>query len=142
MVDPCVKQARLPSTMPKQWYSGTGMHRRSAGVSFMHSPMKKPLFRILRWVSVAPLGKPVVPLVNWMLIGSLALSVAATCATRGSAGSPRASSAEKRIRPASSAPCPASSIQTTVFRCGSCCASSAPGWPCDHSGASSRSMPR
>jgi hypothetical protein len=25
---------------------------------------------MLRWLSVAPLGKPVVPLVYWMLIGS------------------------------------------------------------------------
>src|SRR5215467_3534429 len=32
--------------------------------------MKKPLFRMLWWDRVAPLGKPVVPLVYWMLIGS------------------------------------------------------------------------
>src|SRR5438094_213974 len=32
--------------------------------------MKKPLLRMLWWLSVAPLGKPVVPLVYWMLIGS------------------------------------------------------------------------
>ena len=32
--------------------------------------MKYPLFRMLWWDSVAPLGKPVVPLVYWMLIGS------------------------------------------------------------------------
>ena len=31
---------------------------------------KYPLLRMLWWVSVAPLGKPVVPLVYWMLIGS------------------------------------------------------------------------
>lgn len=61
MAQPCVTQARLPMTMPKQWYSGTGMHRRSSGVRRMASPTKKPLFRMLRWVSVAPLGKPVVP---------------------------------------------------------------------------------
>ncbi len=75
MAEPCVRHARLPSTMPKQWYSGTGMQSLSAGDSFMHSPMKKPLLRMLRCVSVAPLGKPVVPLVNWMLIGSVAFSV-------------------------------------------------------------------
>ena len=28
---------------------------------------------MLRWVSVAPLGAPVVPLVNWMLIGIVGL---------------------------------------------------------------------
>ena len=54
----------------KQWYNGTGMHRRSAGVRRMASPMKKPLFRMLRCVSVAPFGNPVVPLVNWILMGS------------------------------------------------------------------------
>ena len=32
--------------------------------------MKKPLLRMLWWDRVAPLGKPVVPLVYWMLIGS------------------------------------------------------------------------
>ena len=31
---------------------------------------KKPLLRMLWCESVAPLGKPVVPLVYWMLIGS------------------------------------------------------------------------
>ena len=80
------------------------------------SPMKKPLFRMLRCVSVAPLGKPVVPLVNWMLMGSVAFSVAATCARRGSSGLPRAIRSEKRSRPGSSPPTPDSSIQTTVCR--------------------------
>ncbi|MNT19384.1 hypothetical protein D3C72_1546440 [compost metagenome] len=32
--------------------------------------MKRALLTILRWVSVAPLGAPVVPLVNCTLIGS------------------------------------------------------------------------
>ncbi len=32
--------------------------------------MKKPLLRMLWWDRVAPFGKPVVPLVYWMLIGS------------------------------------------------------------------------
>ena len=100
--------------MPKQWYSGTGMHKRSAGVSFMASPMKKPLFKMLRCVSVAPLGKPVVPLVNWMLIGSLGCSSLAVAATRGSAASPLASRVEKRSRPGSSATWPGSSSHTTV----------------------------
>ena len=46
------------------------MQTRSSSVYAHPSPMKKPLFRMLWWVSVAPLGKPVVPLVYWMLIGS------------------------------------------------------------------------
>ena len=32
--------------------------------------MKKPLLRMLWWVSVAAFGEPVVPEVNWMLMGS------------------------------------------------------------------------
>ncbi len=81
MVAPCVRQPRLPITMPKQWYSGTGMHRRSCSVRRMASPTKKPLFRMLRWVSVAPLGWPVVPEVNWMLIGSSQRSVGPSAAS-------------------------------------------------------------
>ena len=111
MALPWVRQARLPSTIPKQWYMGTGIHSLSAGVSCIHSPIKKPLFRMLRCVSVAPLGKPVVPLVNWMLIGSVAFSPCCTSATRASSGSPCSSSVEKRVMPASAAPWPGMSIQ-------------------------------
>ena len=68
--------------MPKQWYSGTGMHSLSCSVSFIASPMKKPLFRMLWWVSVAPFGAPVVPEVNWMLIGSSNCSVPASSCSR------------------------------------------------------------
>ncbi len=128
--------------MPKQWYSGTGMHRRSAAVSFMHSPMKKPLFKMLRCVSVAPFGNPVVPLVNWMLIGSVLLSVAATASTCGSSAWPLASQSEKRSMPGWFAPCPATSIHTTVRRLGRRLAASMPGMQRPSSGASSRSMPR
>ena len=43
--------------------------------------MKKPLLRMLWCDSVAPLGKPVVPLVYWMLIASSKDSVAARAAS-------------------------------------------------------------
>ena len=46
------------------------MHTRSAAVYPQASAMKNPLFKMLRWLSVAPLGKPVVPLVYWMLMAS------------------------------------------------------------------------
>ena len=49
------------------------MHTRSASVYRQPSPMKKPLLRMLRWLSVAPFGNPVVPLVYWMLIGVVAV---------------------------------------------------------------------
>ena len=39
---------------------------------------------MLRWLSVAPLGKPVVPEVYWMLIASLVSSVAARAASSSS----------------------------------------------------------
>ena len=42
--------------------------------------MKYPLFRMLRCDSVAPLGKPVVPEVYWMLIGSVLASPASRVA--------------------------------------------------------------
>ena len=46
------------------------MQTRSRSDSRRASPTKKPLLSRLWWVSVAPLGAPVVPLVNWMLMGS------------------------------------------------------------------------
>ncbi len=58
------------------------MHTRSRSLNRIVSPRKKPLLRMLWWVSVAPLGKPVVPLVNWMLIGSSNCNSAARSASR------------------------------------------------------------
>ena len=81
MVAPWLTQPRTPITIPKQWYSGTGMHKRSLSVNFIVSETKYPLFRILKWVRVAPLGNPVVPLVNCMLIGSSGCSKAAIDST-------------------------------------------------------------
>ena len=52
------------------------MHTRSTSVYWHASPMNSPLFKMLRWLSVAPLGKPVVPLVYWILIGSSGWSCA------------------------------------------------------------------
>ena len=43
------------------------MQTPSSAVSRMPSPTKKPLLTMLKCVSVAPFGVPVVPLVNWML---------------------------------------------------------------------------
>ena len=69
-------------TMPKQWYSGTGMHTRESGVMPVASPTKKPLLIRLWCDSVAPLGRPVVPLVNWMLTAERGSIAAATCSSR------------------------------------------------------------
>ena len=46
------------------------MQSRSSSVKLISSVVKKPLLRMLRWLRVAPLGRPVVPEVYWMLIGS------------------------------------------------------------------------
>ncbi|MNU08176.1 hypothetical protein D3C72_2540990 [compost metagenome] len=53
---------------------------------------KRPLLTTLWWVSVAPLGLPVVPLVNWILMASCGLSVAATASRRTISGSASSSS--------------------------------------------------
>jgi hypothetical protein len=57
------------------------MQIRSFSVYPHSSPTKYPLFRMLWWLSVAPLGKPVVPDVYWMLIASSGLSVASISAS-------------------------------------------------------------
>ena len=93
---------------------------------------------MLLCVSVAPLGKPVVPLVNWMLMGSCASSVAATSATAGSSALPRAFQSAKRSMPC----CSASPSVTTSRNSGRRAARSSPGAQLFSSGASSRSMAR
>ena len=97
MAAPWVTQAILPRTMPKQWYSGTGMHRRSLVVSRIASPTKKPLFRMLWWLSVAPLGAPVVPDVNWILTGSSNWTPSCTLARCASAAAEGASSRSSKL---------------------------------------------
>ena len=57
------------------------MQSRSSAVKLISSVVKKPLLRMLRWLSVAPLGRPVVPEVYWMLIGSWGSRVAMRPAT-------------------------------------------------------------
>ena len=46
------------------------MHSRSPGWKPWPRPTKNPLLRMLRWLSVAPFGNPVVPDVYWMLMAS------------------------------------------------------------------------
>ena len=79
---PLPTQASTASTMPKQWYSGTGMHSESASLKFIAWAMKCALLTMLWCVSVAPFGLPVVPLVNWMLIASWQPSVALIASSR------------------------------------------------------------
>ena len=82
---PCVTIAITPSTRPKQWNRGTGRQTRSSAENFCRSPMAKPLLRMLQWVSITPLGKPVVPEVYCMLITSSEARPAAAFA-RGPSG--------------------------------------------------------
>ena len=67
---PDVTETIDPITEPKQWYRGTGAQMRSFSVAFSPLPMAMPLFSRLRWLSMAPLGEPVVPEVYWMLATS------------------------------------------------------------------------
>ena len=71
--------------MPKQWYSGTGMHSRSCAEKRMQRATAMALLTMLWCVSVAPLGAPVVPLVNWMLIGSKQSSATGAARSRPAA---------------------------------------------------------
>ena len=48
IVEPWFTQLITPSTHPKQWKSGTGMHTRSRQVRFWHAPIQKPSFAMLR----------------------------------------------------------------------------------------------
>ena len=68
--------------MPKQWYSGTGMHNLSSGDSAIALAQKRALLTMLKCDSVAPFGAPVVPLVNWMLIASSGSSAALNVSSR------------------------------------------------------------
>ncbi len=72
------------------------MQSRSSAVKPISSVVKKPLFRMLRWLRVAPFGRPVVPEVYWMLIGSVFARVACRSATApASTDSPAASRADQ-----------------------------------------------
>ena len=78
------------------------MQSRSSSVKPISSVTKKPLLRMLRWLSVAPLGQPVVPEVYWMLIGS--------CGSRPCSRSAHGVGVERAPPPASS------SSQSSVSR--------------------------
>lgn len=136
---PVAAQASTDITMPKQWYSGTGTHRRSVPCRFIAMATKRALLTMLTWVSVAPLGAPVVPLVNWMLIASSGDS-AAVMASSVPAGTPcpRAITSSKRIMPGV-APSP---IRMTQRSAGSFAARRAPGCAVASSGASVCSISR
>lgn len=55
MDDPCVMQARRPSTRPKQWKRGGGQQRISEGVKDIRSPMEREL--LIRLLEVCQLAK-------------------------------------------------------------------------------------
>ena len=71
MVLPQFRLAMTPSTQPKQWNSGTGRQIRSfcAEVHVRPDPVAV-VRRCCKWVSMTPLGNPVVPDVYCMLTTS------------------------------------------------------------------------
>ena len=105
----------------------------------MRSVTIRALLTMLWWVSVAPLGEPVVPDVNWMLIGSSGSRVRATASRRNACAGPPScrTSLNRKI------PGPGSSlIATTILRRGSRADASRPGSQRSSSGASPRIMSR
>ena len=66
-VPPWVIMLVIERTMPKQWNIGTCIIILSAVDISILSPMVFPLLTIFLWVSMTPLGKPVVPDVYCML---------------------------------------------------------------------------
>ena len=84
IVAPCVIDAVMESTMPKQWNIGTWIIMRSAVESPMRSPMHLPSLTTLRCVSMTPLGNPVVPEVYCMLQTSSGTTCAAMRCTSSS----------------------------------------------------------
>ncbi len=98
--------------------------------------MKKPLLSTLWWVSVVPFGLPVVPEVNWMLIGSSNCSVSARSARRVRwAGPPSPATASNAIVPGLTPP-----IWMTLRRLGTRAACNRPGCDSASSGSMSRSI--
>ena len=92
---------------------------------------------MLWWLSVAPLGKPVVPLVNWMLMGSSNCSVSASERSRSRSVAPASAGTSAKLYMPAVVSVPR---RTTVSRCGSFSAFSAPGRAPSSSGASRRSI--
>ena len=109
------------------------MHSRSAAVKRIASVVKRALLTMLRWVSVAPLGAPVVPLVNWMLIGSPGSSVAPISSTIFRAAGPAMPATSPKLTMPGDV---ASPIRITVRRWGSFSDRSLPGSASASSGAS------
>ena len=60
------RQARIESVVPATWKNGREEWNRSAVRSPMRCPETNPLPSMLRWVSITPFGKAVVPEVNWI----------------------------------------------------------------------------
>ncbi|MDR8832122.1 hypothetical protein FEQ02_03182 [Burkholderia pseudomultivorans] len=109
------------------------MHSASCSLKRIAIAIERALLTTLRCVSVAPFGLPVVPLVNWMLIGSVDASVApsASSAVASTASRPRAITSAKRNMPAGAT----SPIDTTMRRLGTRAACRSPGVAVASSGA-------
>ena len=76
------------------------MHSRSLAPSAIALAQERALLTILKWVSVAPFGEPVVPEVNWILMASSGSSAADSASSRARcAGPATARNAANRIAP-------------------------------------------
>src|SRR5215208_4704192 len=115
----------VPSTQPKQWKKGTGIHTLSSGPSSMHSPMLKAFFTMFVWVSCTPFGKPVVPEVYCILITSSASSE--SCLSSSSSGETSSALSRNSSKPITGSPSGGSPpIRITLFRNGKSSIDSSP----------------
>ncbi len=114
------------------------MHSASCSVSRITRAIARALLTTLRCVRVAPFGLPVVPLVNWILMGSVSARPAPSTSRPACSRSvrPCASTSSKRSMPAGGA----SLIDTTARSAGRRAACRAPGAQSSSSGASVRSI--
>ncbi len=74
MVAPWLTQAITPSTQPKQWNSGTGMHTRSAAGEVLVGADPVAVVEDVVVGELTPLGNPVVPEVYCMFTTSMQCS--------------------------------------------------------------------
>ncbi len=115
------------------------MHNRSSTVSLIAEVTKLPLLTMLLWVSVAPLGAPVVPEVNWMLMASPGFSPSEIRSRLSCSSRPAIASTSVKLSMPGECSSP---MRMTIFSAGNFFASSSPGVAVAISGASVSIMPR
>ena len=115
------------------------MQSRSSTVSRIAEVTKLPLLTMLWWVSVAPLGAPVVPDVNWMLMASPGFSPSEMRSRLSCSSRPAMASTSAKLNMPGELSSP---MRMTILSAGNFVALSLPGVAVAISGASVSIMPR